>query len=155
MISEWLNELDEVSFEAEGLPCRMARGSSGAWCGYVGIPSTHPWFGKHYDDKVPLPKGFAERKFNDGVGVIDLFLHALDKDQDTVRISLALEVHGGITWAGDLPWSEPSKYHWFGFDCAHAGDYTLRYGLAGDIYRNQSYVVSECQHLAKQLSEVV
>lgn len=33
------------------------------------------------------------------------------------------DVHGGLTWKGPLPqWNEPGNL-WFGFDCAHAGDY--------------------------------
>jgi hypothetical protein len=46
----WDNEPDKMQWpdEATGLPCLVVRGPMGSWCGYVGIPSTHPAYGKEY-----------------------------------------------------------------------------------------------------------
>jgi hypothetical protein len=44
----WDTEPDRLEFEAEGFPCLMVRNKSGAWCGYVGVPPTHPWHGTWY-----------------------------------------------------------------------------------------------------------
>lgn len=135
---EWLNEPNELRFEADGLPCVMLRGLMGAWCGYVGVPSSHPWFGLEYISRIKRPKGFDQRKFNDGIGAIDLFI----------------EVHGGLTYSGHLPTKAPDEFHWFGFDCAHCNDLVpdmMKYHKSHGIYRNQAYVVAECQSLAAQL----
>ncbi len=47
----WQNEPDKIQWmdEATGYPCLMVR-PHGSWCGYVGVPPTHPAFGKSYDD---------------------------------------------------------------------------------------------------------
>jgi hypothetical protein len=106
---------------------------------------------------------------------------------------LAIEVHGGLTFAdecapGDDPSrgichvpdpGEPDHVWWFGFDCAHAGDFAPEIdavsrkvtppeewerrnkvlGLGaptgwGDIiaYRDLAYVERECASLARQLA---
>lgn len=62
-----------------------------------------------------------------------------------------LEVHGGITYGNPLKGKE--GYWFFGFDCAHFGDFCPIHPnlfLNGD-YRNLSYVQKECASLAKQL----
>ena len=98
---------------------------------------------------------------------------------DACPISLAFEVHGGVNFADDQPpGREPDGRWWFGFDCGHAGDFvpgaygemldkfknqmidtmpeeargTMRqivFGHAG-VYRDQQYVVGECQSFAAQ-----
>lgn len=125
----WQFEPDEVEWKDEttGLPCKIWRGPVGSYCGYVGVPSSHPWFGAGYSD---LP-------------------------------DYGPEVHGGLTFAGESR-GTAEGYWWFGFDCAHAGDYLPRkYGIAsvdrpiaGDVYRDLDYVRSEVLSLAKQLADV-
>ncbi len=46
----WQSEPDHVAFEHAGFPCILHRNKLGAWCGYVGVPESHAWFGKGYDD---------------------------------------------------------------------------------------------------------
>lgn len=49
----WETEPDNAEWEDKvtGYKCRIERhGDLGHLCGYVGIPKTHPLFGKHYDD---------------------------------------------------------------------------------------------------------
>ena len=48
----WLNEPDKANWidEATGLDCMIHRGQSGALCGYVGVPESHPSFEKDYHD---------------------------------------------------------------------------------------------------------
>jgi hypothetical protein len=103
---------------------------------------------------------------------------------DACPISLALHVHRGCNYADDhVPGSKPDGRWWFGFDCGHAGDYmpdktpnmqqimdemvdsmpehvraTMREIVrksATGVYRDQQYVVSECQSLAAQLNAIV
>lgn len=170
----WENEPNDLDFEAEGLRCAMRRNEMGAWCGYVGVGHDHPLFGLPYNHPLKLPmRWFERRKGLQGTGIIDLFLHAYSGKEidEACPISLAFEVHGGVTWAdGELPRGDGGDLWWFGFDCGHAGDLVPRLApymrrihnslpeklrraaeRFRDEYRDQQYVVSECQSLAAQL----
>ena len=69
------------------------------------------------------------------------------------------QVHGGLIFSEQMHESQGVKpgLWWFGFDCAHVGDYiptmneysAMRTGK----YRDIEYVKEECESLAKQLSE--
>ena len=91
----WLTEPDRLEWRHAGLPCLANRNHHGVWCGYVAVPPGHPLHGKGYDD-------------------------------------VDVEVHGGLTYADrcsehicHVPQpGEPDDVWWFGFDCAHAGDFT-------------------------------
>ena len=50
MEKEWLKEPDELGFEYKGYKCEVKRMKMGHLCGYVTVPSSHPAFGKDYDD---------------------------------------------------------------------------------------------------------
>jgi len=104
--------------------------------------------------------------------------------EEACPISLAFEVHGGVNFADDgISYADdhpPDGRWWFGFDCGHAGDYmpgldpsnfmaemiesmpehvreTMRDIMRKNttVYRDQQYVVSECQSLAAQLNAIV
>lgn len=139
----WDGEPDKVQWQdgATGLPCLAVRHHhSGHWCGYVGVPPNHPLHGKGYSD-------------------------------------VDVRVHGGLTFsnpckpdaneASDIchvagP-GEPDHVWWFGFDCAHAQDYSpmdlinaARCGYSRPLgyqhYRALPYVREECAALAAQLA---
>jgi hypothetical protein len=159
----WWTEDNKVDFIAEGFKCCLRRGPLGSWCGYVGVPASHPWHGKSYNDYIkPTADMLGPRDANDH-GPIDLLCMALsDKDpSEELSIGLAMRVHGGITYTADhKPYGKPEGLWWFGFDCAHAGDLVPSFAErqcgchTGDIYRDQSYVVAEVQSLAAQLAKV-
>ena len=132
---EWDNEPDKMQWpdEATGLPCLAVRQKdNGHWCGYVGVTEEHP-------------------KFSLGYSEVDA------------------EVHGGLTYADACqprvdesrgichtpPVGEPDHVWWFGFDCAHAWDYSpgerTRIREADQTYRTLDYVRENCRGLAKQL----
>jgi hypothetical protein len=141
----WDSEPDKIQWQdrSTGLPCLAVRQPSmGNWCGYVGVARLHPYFERAYDDEI-----------------------------------VALRCHGGLTYSahcqkGDpehgvchIPApGEPDDVWWFGFDCAHGGDYgpglaaTLKSvgGSPGpaDVYRDLAYVRRECAQLARQLAAV-
>lgn len=149
----WHSEPDKRQWadEATGLPCLIVRGPHGALCGYVGVPESHPWFGlsySHYDGGAPQQ------------------CDAYEGSPENV-----ITVHGGLTFSdfcadGEPEHGichrpdegEPDRVWWFGFDCAHSGDYSPKYdrefGWAGDVYRDQAYVEAECASLAQQLVTV-
>lgn len=142
----WDNEPDKVQWQDEktGLPCLAVRNRlSGNWCGYVGLSDGHPWYGKDYN-------------------------------------SPDVDVHGGLTFAGmcrpgnteavgicHVPGpGQPDHVWWFGFDCAHAWDYSpldvkmaeergYPFTISHDAsYRSLAYVRNECTKLASQLAQV-
>lgn len=97
---QWMDEPDKMQWqdEATGLPCLMVRNNGGAWCGYVGLSEGHPFYGKEYSTRIPLPAGFSERKMDDRTPVIAMFCEA-GKDDGLVSLELAIEVHGGLTFS--------------------------------------------------------
>jgi hypothetical protein len=136
---EWDDEPDLVEWRHAGLACLATRGSSGAWCGYVGVPGTHFYFGVHYDKVV-------EASSHQGLTFSDV-------------------CHGNIC---HVPRSgEPQHVWWLGFDCAHAFDLApglevLRRSVRGpepmpdmgfrDVYRTLGYVVAHVNALAEELA---
>ena len=151
---EWLNEPDKMQWtdEATGLPCLIHRGPSGALCGYVGVSETHPWFQKEYSK--PLDSTISDES---------------DTYWQAARPESVISVHGGLTFSSmcggmdeatgrgvcHVPASgEPEHVWWFGFDCAHSGDFCPSYERFfewGSSYRDLSYVQGEVANLAAQL----
>ena len=140
---EWDGEPDKVQWpdDETGMPCLAVRNPiSGFWCGYVGVAPDHLLHGEDYDE-------------------------------------VCAEVHGGLTFSGmchpgetegegicHVPGEgEPDHVWWFGFDCAHAWDYSpMDLQRANKIsypftispekkYRTLEYVKQECRNLARQL----
>lgn len=104
----WAAEPDKAQWidEATDLDCLAKRNQFGTWCGYAGVPPGHPWWGTLYDER----------------------LTDLECAPDDI-----ISVHGGLTYS-DLCDEEagichvpdigrPANVWWFGFDCAHAGDF--------------------------------
>jgi hypothetical protein len=164
----WQDEPDKIQWldAATDLDCLIVRSHTGAWCGYVGVPETHPWFGKGYSESV---------------------LDGSDNRSDAPDAMIG--VHGGLTYSDrcqdeDDPAAgichvagpgRPEPVWWFGFDCNHAGDFapgihadlcriadTSRY-LTGyrpgvpphdEQYRDVAYVRGQVALLAAQLAAV-
>ena len=129
-------EGDEAVWDEQGLKCYVKRHKSlQHLCGYVGVPKTHPWWGKG---------GGSTLCKHDGC-----YKHS---------IVAQLQVHGGLTFEGE--WKQFPGLWFFGFDCAHSGDlvpealkFRTGYNL-DETYRDMEYVKAECRNLAKQLQEV-
>lgn len=154
---EWTAEPDKIQWpdSETGLPCLIVRGPGGALCGYVGVPDTHPWHGKAYGDAV-------------GTCTED----CSDDSHWSHSVGSQLQVHDGLTFSDACSHSadergichipgpgEPDNVWWFGFDCAHSGDfspkYERHYGPSGyESYRNVEYVRYEVTSLARQLAEI-
>jgi hypothetical protein len=125
----WQTEPDELSWtdERTGLACHMQRHDiTGTWCGYVGVPPGHAFFGWGYHDHVEIQDGDLASAADD-VDVVGAFLYAMSGgyDHGTIELGMILRCHRGITWAGELPDSDKpgaSRLWWFGFDTAHAWD---------------------------------
>lgn len=140
----WDDEPDKISWtdESTDLPCLLVRNGMGVWCGYVAVEPGHPLHGTDY-------------------------------------WGLNLDVHGGLTFssycaeegaeAGNIchvpgP-GKPANVWWYGFDSGHAWDLVpsmlrmwreLGDALVGinHSYRTASYMRTECERLARQLSDL-
>lgn len=144
-------------------------------CGYVGVPKSHPLYGKSCDDYLDIKKADIDGREISGVFP---FLIALMDEDDRVRIDAYFYCHGGITFANggkNSNYPIDSDLWWFGFDCGHCGD-GRELDFAGirfpkyrntilrqlevekafefeDPVRTEEYVAEECKKLAEQLKE--
>lgn len=176
----WQDEPDKRQWrdEATGLPCLIVRSPMGGnLCGYVGVPREHALHGKDYSERVKPPAAFEERSYDEVRTPVLALFRAPDPD-GLIGIDIALDVHGGITFAAGCGHGEdPSRgvchvpgdgeaddVWWFGFDCAHCNDHSparsvrMRELGMGDIddggtYRDIDYVTREVRGLARQLKE--
>ena len=130
----WGNEPDKKQWEDKetGFPCLIVRGTSGALCGYVGIPNGHPFFEKEYFD-VPVGDVHGGLTFSNHCSPYETYkgvCHIVEDGED------------------DNVW-------WLGFDCGHSCDYIPGFDtLADGSYRNMDYVRKECIQLAKLLMKM-
>ena len=78
---------------------------------------------------------------------------------DNALIDPLIEVHGGLTYSRT---DEVTNLHWFGYDCAHAGDAIDATLMPTNfnplirhfgVVRTLEYCVDECESLAEQLSK--
>lgn len=128
---EWDNEPeDRIDFIHAGFACLMLRGPIGSWCGYVGVPETHPAFGKGYDD-------------------VDVDVHG--------GLTYANKCNGQICHVAQP--GMPEEVYWLGFDTAHLGDESpglLKHSFISkkdyESYKNIAYVKAEVEQLAEQLA---
>ena len=119
--------MDRVDFIHVGFSCFVQRGPLGAWCGYVGVPSTHPNYGQDYDD-------------------VQAEVHGGLTYADVCQGSICHVPEPGM----------PDDVWWLGFDCAHSGDtvpgmshYRDRYDH--EYYKDLQFVTDETKALAEQL----
>jgi len=151
----WVNEPDKVQWqdEATSLPCLIVRAPvTGALCGYVGVPPSHPLYQKEYSD--------AENEVSVHGGLTFSGKCMEDGDEESV---ICHKVEDG----------EDDNVWWLGFDCAHAFDLAPRINMTrlqfakteeqkealakytnGLHYRDIAYVKDQCADLAKQLKEI-
>jgi hypothetical protein len=157
---EWKDEPDKIQWPdpATGLPCLIVRGPSGALCGYVGVPASHPWHGKGYDQALG-----------------EHLEHCTEDSCWGHSAGSHVAVHGGLTFSDacghgtedhgicHVPGpGEPDNVWWFGFDCSHSGDLCPKYAKEEGVfarsewesYKSVAYVKNEVTELARQLAAV-
>lgn len=154
----WLTEPNDPQFfEASGYWCALRRARMGIWCGYVGVFESHPWFGLDSHARVtPLHDTIAKTHSS-----VDLFLELTrgNRPEGTLALSLALHVHGGVTFTADSFHEDVTlpKAWFFGFDCGHAGDIVpgvvelIGQSDPDAVYRDLDYATGEVLRLAAQL----
>lgn len=123
----WQTEPDYVSWiePHTHYPCHIRRNEHGAWCGFVGIPTTHPLYLADKNDEV--------WKFID--------VHK--------EIGFC-----GLADYAEKDFYPPEKRWWVGFHCGHIGDVLPRIPnniTLNGIYRNKQFVMNQTNYLAQQL----
>lgn len=113
----------ESDFEYKGYRCVTIFTDQGYRCGYVGIDSSNPLYGKRGSDELDISfddikdKEFDKEKTN----IFSLLSMALSDDHKSVQLDFYFNVHGGITFTdNDHPIN--NGLWWLGFDCAHYND---------------------------------
>jgi hypothetical protein len=127
-VGPWSNEPDRVEWidSATNLPCLIVRNRElGHLCGYVGVPSSHPCFGRDYDE-------------------VDCEVHGGLTYANECSGEICHKANQEVWWFGfdcahlfDLsPWMKGRNEH-----------------SPHDVYRDIPYVRSECEKLAAELKE--
>ncbi len=167
---EWENEPEQEEFDHAELPCVVTRNDyMGNLCGYVGVPPGHPLYSKvKMRDLNEIHRDGLEKP--DGGWIIEPKPDIEPNMHDLSWQDVEVEVHGGLTYGalGDGEFGRKAGFKWFGFDCAHAWDYSppmskevadIHYRITGRVgpgeheeYRNWEYVKKEVEHLAEQLA---
>lgn len=75
----WDTEPDETKWvdPVTSLVCLLRRNNGGAWCGYVGLPTDHPWHGVDYND-IPSAPVHGGVTYMDGIDESDLWFVGFD-----------------------------------------------------------------------------
>lgn len=148
------NEIVPVDFSYKTYECKILRSPLGSLCGYINLPSDHPLHGKHYSDAIEVPLSILNREVDDmqEIGILSMVYDSItgNMDEGKLSISSCFNVHGGLTFSGD---PDNKGNWWFGFDCAHAGDYVPACPMGGS-YKEVYYVENQCKQLVEQMLKV-
>jgi hypothetical protein len=165
----WQSEPDALDWidERTKLACKIVRHPDfGNFCGYVGVPPTHPYFGWSYDDDIVLQPGdLDDVQVGRDIGYIETFIYALQgaDNYGTIPLSFTLRAHRGVNFSGAR--DNNNSLWWFGFDCGHCDDLQpgmrlrtspeyQRVVMSQQTYRDLEYVRKECTALAFQLRQL-
>lgn len=107
----WVQEPDRVEWvdEETGYQCLARRTKhTGTWCGYVGVPPGHPWFGKTDREHTKASSNLfmklmsaALEKYGGFAGIPDgVASPVLEQHPDYDKRIYELECHGGVTFTG-------------------------------------------------------
>lgn len=131
----WHKEPDKKQWQdpETGLACLIVRNEwNGNWCGYVGVPEGHHFFGSKYSEYE-----------NPTLAKIE------------VHGGLTFSDHCGGHICHKREPGDPEVW-WFGFDCNHSQDrgaWPVRgFEMPGQVYRDQRYVEAQVTSLARQLA---
>jgi hypothetical protein len=144
-------EIEKEWVTSSGLTARACMVNESHRCGYVLIPDGHLFHGKEYNHH--LDKSFWNKMKDEQFkgSPIDMVLAAYDNDKIGPRISYAINVHGGVTFSGQMSGHEG---WWFGFDCMHLDDRSLKYDGLGGVFRSLEFVIDECELMAAQIQQL-
>jgi hypothetical protein len=120
---EWLTEPNELEWQHEGYECIITRDKEfGNLCGWVGVGSGHPWYGKETGDRE----------------IYDIDVHGQIAWADSTYPIPGKFIKGPM-W-------------WLGFHGAAGRDYRPFYksNWPDGVYRNMAFMIAECEKLVRQ-----
>lgn len=162
----WNNEADKVAWvdEETGLGCIMLRQKDGTISGYVGVGPEHPLFGFEAD---AVPVGVSTT-VHGGVTYgkaceVNRFAREAWGKPRKERYTVCHTTYVRTIQDYRTVQTTKDEFHedlwWLGFDTAHPGDLVpnARYDKRrkGDVYRDQSFVYSNCVELARALKSLM
>lgn len=127
----WMNEPNRIEFVHEGFHCLIQRAPmTYAWCGYVGLPKTHPFYGKPYEEiEVDVHGGLTYAAY-----CSHYICHKTEEEDDLFWLGFDCAHCNDLT---------PGM---------HRKDLDNQYPfMRGNVYRDVDYVVTETKRLAEQL----
>ena len=134
--------------------------SLGHLCGYIAVPPSHPWYGKHHPDDVYCHGGvtFANANVYGHEAVVGwlnerLRIHGNSPDSMFNRILRDEQDHTGQQ--KKFPHLLDVDCWWLGFDCAHAEDALPGRSHLGGEYRDRDFVFAEIENLVRQAGDLV
>lgn len=181
---EWNQEPDKKEWQDEetSYPCLIVRAPvTGALCGYVGVPESHPLYGVPYNKPHESTTRLWEKVKEGEIGkrgTIPVFCLGFSNEDELPSPEIIFDVHGSLTFSGfchkdsknesNICHTGNDNPYWFGFDCSHAWDISPAIDarmreyvpdrdfprLPNTEYRNLAYVTSEVESLARQLKEL-
>lgn len=161
-LKDFFNEPDYWTGQHEGYALLAQRNFQKAWCGYVGIPLTHPHAKLSYGDRVPVK---TRNILIENQSPISIMIEAMAEDDGKLSIDMLYNCPGGITWAAEKEPFDNIKgpLWWFGFDCLHYNDLSPHQVFQNAVegrshwlqatYRNLEFVKAALISLAEQLKE--
>lgn len=91
-------------------------------CGYVQVPNDHPFYEKHYNDKIFELEVNINKQIQEEGPTFDESIAILFGDKSYLQTMCGhISIHGGVTYSGKLS-HESTQGWWIGFDCCHCDD---------------------------------
>lgn len=139
---EWTKEPDEVLFEFLGYKCRLWRNKLGVWCGYVRIPSGHPWWELNYKE--------IECDCHGGL------TYGGRDDTEGYWIGIDCNHRMDINPLNLVMCKELAKHSTEGQQISVALDLLRNFGNRGNkpAYRNMQYCIEQCKQIVAQAIKV-
>lgn len=162
----WNNEADKVAWvDAEtGLGCIMLRQKNGTISGYVGIGPEHPLFGFEADAVSVAVSNVVHGGLTYGKACeVNRFARVAWGKPRKERYTVCHTTRVRTVQDYRTVQTTEDEFHedlwWLGFDTDHPGDLVpnSRYGEGrkDDVYRDQSFVYSNCIELARRLKSLI
>ena len=125
------------------------RTDMGHLCGYVGVPRSHPLYGKNYSANLKCLDALYKKAMTGPIGKRGA-LSVMCAVSGRKSMDIVFNVHGSVTFSGNgkglYPVACKPMLWWIGFDCAHCDD--------NPIVCNLAFVTKECESLADQIKLV-
>jgi len=163
----------EKHWQAFGCECVVIMTDMGHRCGYAGIREKHPLYGCEYHDNSPFLEKWRDVLMKEEVGKRGPFT-MFCWDGEVISPEIWFNVHFGLTFSGgDGKYPiELNGIWWYGYDCGHCDDKrsipdisNIEFRMLEQKFQNEcmddhrvvrslEYCITECENLAKQLSEL-